>query len=153
MKTHLLVALIGCKAALTSCTRTQYIPLERVRTVTQTLRDTVVEVILDKESSSQTVADTTSTVETRYARATATWHGNRRELEHSITTKDQPIEVQVKYVDRLIVDSVPAPYPIYVDKPVDKPTRMPLRWWEKIFFYMGLASAGGVVFWAVRKIN
>lgn len=152
MKKYLAIALVGC-VALSSCARVQYVPVERVRTVTQTLRDTVVTIKLEKETVAQTVADTTSTVETRYARSVATWHGSSSTLEHRITTKEQPIEVQVKYVERRIVDSVPAPYPVYVDKPVDKPVRMPLRWWERMFLYMGLAAAGGGVFWMVKKLR
>lgn len=148
-----LMAVITITGAVTSCARVQYVPVERVRTVTQTLRDTVVSVQLERETVAQTVADTTSTVETRYARSVATWHGARAVLEHRITTKEQPIEVQVKYVERRIVDSVPAPYPIYVDKPVDRPVRMPLRWWERMFLYMGIAASGGVAIWVVKKVK
>lgn len=67
--------LVGIVLLVASCSRKIYIPVEKTVTVTETVRDTVVQVQLEKEYVKVITPDTTSTVETKYARSTATYHG------------------------------------------------------------------------------
>lgn len=136
---------------LTSCAKTLYIPVERTRTITETLHDTVVITKLEKETTKQTLRDTTSTIETKYAISTATWHSTVGELSHELSTKDTPFEVRIQYVERVVVDSIPVPYPVEVEKLVDKPTRLPLRWWESLFMWIGVITMIAFGIWIIRK--
>lgn len=123
-----------------SCAKSLYIPIERTRTITETLHDTVIITKLEHETQSQILRDTTSTVQTKYAISTAVWHGAVGQLEHNIMTKDTPFEVRVQYVERVVVDSIPVPYSVEVEKIVEKPTRMPLRWWERWLVWIGAGT-------------
>lgn len=145
--------LVGIVLMITACSRKIFIPVEKTVTVTETVRDTVVQVQIEKEYVKSITPDTTSTIETKYARSTATYHGESGLLEHNIENKQDCIPVKVVYKDKEIVKEVPAPYPVEVEKKVEVPTRMPLRWWEKIFFYAGMATVGGGVFWLLRKFK
>lgn len=145
--------LVGIVLMITACSRKIFIPVEKTVTVTETVRDTVVQVQIEKEYVKSITPDTTSTIETKYARSTATYHGESGLLEHDIENKQDCIPVKVVYKDKEIVKEVPAPYPVEVEKKVEVPTRMPLRWWEKIFFYAGMATVGGGVFWLLRKFK
>lgn len=145
--------LVGIVLMIAACSRKIYIPVEKTVTVTETVRDTVVQVQIEKEYVKNITPDTTSTVETKYARSTATYHGKSGLLEHDIENKQDSIPVKVVYKDREVIKEIPAPYPVEVEKKVEVPTRMPLRWWEKIFFYAGIATVGGGVFWLLRKFK
>lgn len=145
--------LVGIVLMITACSRKIFIPVEKTVTVTETVRDTVVQVQIEKEYVKSITPDTTSTIETKYACSTATYHGESGLLEHNIENKQDCIPVKVVYKDKEIVKEVPAPYPVEVEKKVEVPTRMPLRWWEKIFFYAGMATVGGGVFWLLRKFK
>lgn len=68
--------LVGIVLLVAACSRKIYIPVEKTVTVTETVRDTVVQVQLEKEYVKVITPDTTSTVETKYARSTATYHGS-----------------------------------------------------------------------------
>lgn len=145
--------LVGIVLLVAACSRKIYIPVEKTVTVTETVRDTVVQVQLEKEYVKVIIPDTTSTVETKYARSTATYHGQSGLLEHDIENKQDSIPVKVVYKDREVIKEVPAPYPVEVEKKVEVPKRMSLRWWEKIFFYTGIATVGGGIFWLIRKFK
>lgn len=145
--------LMGIVLMIAACSRKIYIPVEKTVTVTETVRDTVVQVQIEKEYVKNITPDTTSTVETKYARSTATYHGQSGLLEHDIENKQDSIPVKVVYKDKEVIKEIPAPYPVEVEKKVEVPTRMPLRWWEKIFFYTGIATVGGGVFWLLRKFK
>lgn len=145
--------LAGIILAIASCSRKIYVPVEKTVTVTETVRDTVVQVQIEKEYVKNITPDTTSTVETKYARSTATYHGQSGLLEHDIENKSDSIPVKVVYKDREVITEVPAPYPVEVEKKVPVPTRMPMRWWEKIFFYIGIAAFGGGVLWLLSKFK
>ena len=145
--------LVGIVLMIAACSRKIYIPVEKTVTVTETVRDTVVQVQIEKEYVKNITPDTTSTVETKYARSTATYHGQSGLLEHDIENKQDSIPVKVVYKDREVIKEIPAPYPVEVEKKVEVPTRMPLRWWEKIFFSAGIATVGGGVFWLLRKFK
>lgn len=138
---------------LVGCTKTLYVPVETKITVKETVRDTIIDVQLEREYVKQITPDTTSMVETKYARATAIWYGSRGLLEHSIENKKDSIPVHTQYVEREVEIEKPAPYPFYIDKPVDIPVRMPLRWYEKIFMYIGIAATGGGIIWAVVRFK
>lgn len=145
--------LVGIVLMIAACSRKIYIPVEKTVTVTETVRDTVVQVRIEKEYVKNITPDTTSTVETKYARSTATYHGESGLLEHDIENKQDSIPVKVVYKDKEVIKEIPAPYPVEVEKKVEVPARMPLRWWEKIFFYAGIATVGGGVFWLLRKFK
>lgn len=145
--------LVGIVLMIAACSRKIYIPVEKTVTVTETVRDTVVQVQIEKEYVKNITPDTTSTVETKYARSTATYHGESGLLEHDIENKQDSIPVKVVYKDKEVIKEIPAPYPVEVEKKVEVPTRMPLRWWEKTFFYAGIATVGGGVFWLLRKFK
>lgn len=145
--------LVGIVLMIAACSRKIYIPVEKTVTVTETVRDTVVQVQIEKEYVKNITPDTTSTVETKYARSTATYHGESGLLEHDIENKQDSIPVKVVYKDKEVIKEIPAPYPVEVEKKVEVPARMPLRWWEKIFFYAGIATVGGGVFWLLRKFK
>lgn len=138
---------------LCSCSKKVYVPVEKVVTTTEIIRDTIIQVQIEKESVGNTTSDTTSTVETKYARSTATYHGETGILEHNIENKQDSILVKVVYRDKEVTKEVPTPYPVEVEKKVEVPKRMPLRWWEKIFFYAGMFSIGFRVFLIARKLN
>lgn len=138
---------------LAGCAKTIYVPVESKITVKETLRDTVIDVRLEREYVKQIIPDTTSIVETKYARATAVWHGNSATLEHSIENKTDSIPVRIKYVDREVEVEKPAPYPVEVKVPVDKPVRMPLRWYERILQYLGIATLGGGAIWVISRFR
>lgn len=131
------------------CSRTIYVPVESKITTIETVRDTIVDVRIERETVMQTVQDTTSTVETKYARSVATWHGGA--LDHSITNKEGAIATPIQYIDREVTVEKPAPYPVEVEVEVDRPVRMPLRWYERVLQTLGIALlGGGVVYGAVR---
>lgn len=147
-----IIGLILFVLLLSSC-RTKYIPMESKVTVTETIRDTVVEIRIEKEYVKQSVPDTTSTVETKYARSTAVWHGNTGVLEHAIENKPDSVKVILQYKDRTIEVEKPVPYPVEKKVYVDKPVRMPLRWYERILQYFGAAALGGGVLWIALRLK
>lgn len=132
----------------TGC-KTVRIPVETTTIVKETIRDTVLQVKIEKEFVMQEVRDTTSTVETKYAKSTATWCDGT--LKHSIENKTDSFPVRIQYVDRTVEVERPAPYPVEVEVPVEQPVRMPLRWWEKILVYLGATVLGSGVLWLVVR--
>lgn len=149
-KVLVLVVVVFMVAA---CNRKIYIPVEKTVTVTETVRDTVVQVNIKKEYVKKITPDTTSIVETKYARSTATYHGELGLLEHDIENKLDSIPIKIMYKNREVIKKIPTPYSVEVEKKVEVPTRMPLRWWEKIFFYVGILTVGCGVFWLVKKFK
>ena len=57
--------LVGIVLMIAACSRKIYIPVEKTVTVTETVRDTVVQVQIEKEYVKNITPDTTSTVETK----------------------------------------------------------------------------------------
>lgn len=137
--------LSGCK--------TVYVPTEKKVTIKETVRDTIVDVQIEREYVKQAVLDTTSTVETKYAKSTAIWHGDSGTMEHTIENKPDSISICIQYVDRKVEVEKPAPYPVEVEKPVDRFVRMPLRWWESILVNCGGAALGCGVLWFVARLK
>ena len=85
--------LVGIVLLVAACSRKIYIPVEKTVTVTETVRDTVVQVQLEKEYVKVITPDTTSTVETKYARSTATYHGEPL-LTHTLTHYQLPFTIR-----------------------------------------------------------
>lgn len=97
---------------LASCTKTVYVPVERVKTVTTTVVDSFVEVVTPPERVTNTTNDTTSVISTRYATSTATVSNGI--LTHDLTqhARKDSVKMQTVYIHE--TDSVPfaVPYPV-----------------------------------------
>ena len=123
------------------CTRRVYVPVERTTTVTELVRDTVVEVRLKVVHDTVTIEahgrDTTSYLENGTQFSYATWKDGR--LGHSLGTlpgasvKDI---LQVKYI--IIRDSIPYPVTVEVEKK--------LSWWQRQKLEYGGFAIGVAVF-------
>lgn len=97
---------------LLSCTKTVYVPVERVKTVTTTVVDSFVEIVTPPERVTNTTTDTTSVISTLYATSTATVSNGI--LTHDLTqhARKDSIKTQTVYIHE--TDSVPfaVPYPV-----------------------------------------
>lgn len=108
--TLLLVAVL--LLLLLSCTKTVYVPVERIKTVTTTVVDSFVEIVTPPERVTNTTTDTTSVISTLYATSTATVSNGI--LTHDLTqhARKDSIKTQTVYIHE--TDSVPfaVPYPV-----------------------------------------
>lgn len=108
--TLLLVAVL--LMLLLSCTKTVYVPVERIKTVTTTVVDSFVEIVTPPERVTNTTTDTTSVISTLYATSTATV--SKGILTHELTqhARKDSIKTQTVYIHE--TDSVPfaVPYPV-----------------------------------------
>lgn len=108
--TLLLVAVL--LMLLLSCTKTVYVPVERIKTVTTTVVDSFVEIVTPPERVTNTTTDTTSVISTLYATSTATVSNGI--LTHDLTqhARKDSIKTQTVYIHE--TDSVPfaVPYPV-----------------------------------------
>jgi hypothetical protein len=134
---------------LTSCgTRTVYVPVDRVHTETVTLKDTIVDIRLEHIHDSVSVSDSVSYLTNKYAYSWAGITGGR--LNHSLGTWPVNIPVEIKYIDRIITDSIPFPYEVKVIEYKDKP----LTWWQRVRITAGdislWALAGAIIFLLVK---
>jgi hypothetical protein len=115
---------------------------------TVTLKDTIVDVRMELIRDSATVPDSVSYLTNKYAYSWAGMTGGV--LTHSLSTWGAPIPVEVKYVEKLIVDSVPVPYEVKVIEYRDKQ----LTWWQKTRIAIGdivlFALAGGIVAFIIK---
>lgn len=98
----LLILLAGCAP------RTIYVPVESIHTVTQIVRDTVIDVRLDVIHDSVTVRDTASYLENRYASSYALFSDGF--LSHSLNTKPVTIPVKVQFINTTTTDTIQVPY-------------------------------------------
>lgn len=112
-----IIALI-CACVVVGCTVTRYIPsppIVETHTVEKIIKDTVIEVRLEKDSTAAVVhIDSVSVLETKYAESRAEIIDGR--LYHDLKNKDIPIEVETEYVETTIRDTIKVPYPVEVDK-------------------------------------
>lgn len=139
----LVVAFLLLFVLFSGCTRRVYVPVERTTTVTEIVKDTVVEVILEVKKDTVTVEaagrDTTSYLENGTHFSRATWKDGK--LGHSLGTlpgasvKDT---VPVKMV--IIRDSIPYPVEVEVEKK--------LSWWQRQKMEYGGIAIGAAVFFA-----
>jgi hypothetical protein len=139
----LVVAFILLFVLFSGCTRRVYVPVERTTTVTEIVKDTVVEVILEVRKDTVNVEaagrDTTSYLENGTHFSRATWKDGK--LGHSLGTlpgasvKDT---VPVKMV--IIRDSIPYPVEVEVEKK--------LSWWQRQKMEYGGIAIGAAAFFA-----
>lgn len=119
--------LVGCGS-----TKIEYVPVETIKTITETLRDTIVDVrLVPYKEEVETEADS-SYLENPYAYSFAFWDGLK--LRHSLGIFDKPIPSRVQYLDRIVEIEVEKPYPVkgdtvYVNK---------LSWWQSTLVALGV---------------
>lgn len=123
----LFYTLTGCKV------KTVYVPVQSVTTVTETVRDTVLDVRLISYKDSVTVIDTLSYLENKYAYSSAIWSSGR--LSHSLGIKPINIPVNIQYKEIVRTDSIPVPYPV----PGPEKIVYRLRWWQEVLMWLGVA--------------
>ena len=129
--------LTGCKA------KTIYVPVHSSTTVTETVRDTVVEVRLVPYKDSVSVRDTMSRIENVYAYSTALWRGGM--LSHTLGMKEDAIKAEVQVVEVVRRDTVSVPFA--VERIVEKNV---LRRWQRVLIWLGV---GFVVFIGIRLFS
>lgn len=97
---------------LLSCTKTVYVPVERVKTVTTTVVDSFVEIVTPPERVTNTTTDTTSVISTLYATSTATVSNGILTHDLKQHARKDSIKTQTVYIHE--TDSVPfaVPYPV-----------------------------------------
>ncbi len=145
-KTLVVILLVLCSFA---CTKTVYVPVETVRTVTKTERDTVVQVKIKRESVFVRTRDTIARAETSVAEAEARVSGGQLALD--LRNKDTTIAAETKVVVINTVDSIPYAVPT----PIEVKVRY-VVWYDKVIRWAGLAvlvlSAFGITIFDIRKL-
>jgi len=134
----------GCK------TKTVYIPVKQTTLETVTYRDTIIDTQLAYYRDTVVTPDTISFLSNPYGFSWAEARDGK--LHHSLTSwPDSLISVRTRYIERVIVDSIPAPYPVEV--PVYKERE--LSFWQKVRIRIGEISGFvlGVclLVWFVRR--
>lgn len=135
------VAFILLFVVFSGCTRRIYVPMERTTTVTEVVRDTLVEVKLTQVRDTVTIEafgkDTVSFLEDGTHFSYATWKDGQ--LGHSLgTLPDASVEGLVKVVHTHTVDSIPYPVPVEVEKK--------LTWWQRQKMEYGGIAIGAAMF-------
>lgn len=134
---------------LVACTKTVYVPVERVRTVTNTERDTIIKIKPVKEMVYVVTRDTIARARTSYAEAEASLTSGQLAL--NLQNLDVEIPVETKVLETFIRDSVP--YPVEVTK-YEKVRYVP--WYDKVIRWLALAciilNAFGINLFDIRKI-
>lgn len=128
-------------ALFSGCTRKVYIPMERTTTVTEFVRDTLVEMRLKEVHDTVTIEamgrDTTSYIEDGTHFSHATWKDGK--LGHSLgTLPGASVKDSVKVRHIIIRDSIPYPVPVEVEKK--------LTWWQRQKMEYGGIAIGVSVF-------
>jgi hypothetical protein len=108
-----------------ACSKTVYVPVNSAHYVDRVVKDTVVDVHLIPYHDSITTIDTSSVLENKYARSSASWDGK---LHHSLTVKSVPIPVKLKYIETHITDTIQVPYKLDVIKEI--PAK--LNWYQRV---------------------
>lgn len=145
-KTLVVILLVLCSFA---CTKTVYVPVETVRTVTKTERDTVVQVKIKRESVFVRTRDTIARAETSTAEAEARVSAGLLALD--LRNKDTTIAAETKVVVINTVDSIP----YVVPTPIEVKVRY-VSWYDKVIRWAGIAvlvlSAFGITIFDIRKL-
>lgn len=145
-KTLVVILLALCSFA---CTKTVYVPVETVRTVTKTERDTVVQVKIKRESVFVRTRDTIARAETSVAEAEARVSGGQLALD--LRNKDTTIAAETKVVVINTVDSIP----YVVPTPFEVKVRY-VAWYDKVIRWVGLVvlvlSTFGITIFDIRKL-
>ncbi len=125
------VLIVVLSMLVMGCSKRVYVPMESKITEAVTLRDTVLDVRLERVRDSVVVVDTVSFLENMYAFSFAKWDSGR--LHHSLGMKGVDIPVRVKYVEREKRVEIPMAYPVEVVRVVEKD----LGWWGKLTMFLG----------------
>lgn len=145
-KTLVVILLVLCSFA---CTKTVYVPVETVRTVTKTERDTVVQVKIKRESVFVRTRDTIARAETSVAEAEARVSAGQLALD--LRNKDTTIAAETKVVVINTVDSIP----YVVPTPIEVKVRY-VSWYDKVIRWAGLVvlvlSAFGITIFDICKL-
>ena len=139
----LVVAFLLLFVLFSGCTRRVYIPVERTTTVTEIVKDTVVEVILEVRKDTVTVEaagrDTTSYLENGTHFSRATWKEGK--LGHSLgTLPGASVKDTVPFKMVIVRDSIPYPVEVEVEKK--------LSWWQRQKMEYGGIAIGAASFFA-----
>lgn len=115
---------------LTCCTRMVYVPVESVKTITKTERDTIIEVSTPYERVVNSTVDTTSVISTRYATSTA--EVSNGILRHELTqhARKDSVKTQIVYIHE--TDSIPFAVPY----PVPEQYVPPWCWWLSVIAFI-----------------
>ena len=134
---------------IVACTKMIYVPVERVRTVTNTERDTIIKIKPVKEMVYVVTRDTIARARTSYAEAEASLTSGQLAL--NLQNLDVEIPVETKILETFIRDSVP--YPVEVTK-YEEVRYVP--WYDKVIRWLALAciilNAIGFNVFDIRKI-
>lgn len=138
------VLFVAAFVCFSGCTRKVYIPVERTTTVTEFLRDTVVELKLKQVRDTVTIdalgKDTASYLEDGTHFSRATWKGGK--LGHSLgTLPNASVKDSMKVKHIFIRDSIPYPVPVEVEKK--------LTWWERQKLEYGGIAIGVALFFGL----
>ena len=139
----LVVAFLLLFVLFSGCTRRVYVPVERTTTVTEIVKDTVVEVILEVRKDTVTVEaagrDTTSYLENGSHFSRATWKEGK--LGHSLgTLPGASVKDTVPFKMVIVRDSIPYPVEVEVEKK--------LSWWQRQKMEYGGIAIGAASFFA-----
>ena len=123
-----------------SCTRKLYIPVERTTTRTETVRDTVIEVMLETVHDTTRIEisgrDTVSFLKDGTHFSYATWKNGV--LGHSLGTFPEASIKGTAHVRHTVIrDSIPYPVPVEVEKK--------LSWWQKVKMKYGGVAIGATI--------
>lgn len=139
----LLLILQGCK------TRTVYIPVKQSTHETVTLRDTVIDTRLEFYRDTIVTPDSISFLSNPYGFSWAEAKGGR--LHHSLSVwPDSLIPIKTVFIDKVVRDSIPCPYPVEIEVPVEKK----LSIWQYIRIRLGEILLIGliiIVVWSKGK--
>lgn len=138
---------LGCKSPAP-----QYIPVETVRTVTETLRDTVIQVKLEVQRDTVSLPDTVSHLKNKYSESWARWSNGT--LSHSLKILDTPIPVKTTVKDTHKIDSISVPYPVkgdtvYIERKLSW-LQTTLIWTGGIVWVIGFVA---LVVWVNKRTN
>lgn len=136
MKKYVIIAVIflafGCKTQ-----KPIYITEYKTQTITEILKDTIIDVQIKEMYIENKTKDTLSELSTKNAFSRALWSNGI--LFHSLEQKGvQP--TKIVYKDRIIVDS------IYKSVLEIKEVEKKLNWWQKTLIFIGKIGLVGIGF-------
>ena len=148
MKKYIIIAIVflvfGCKTQ-----KPIYITEYQTQTITEILKDTIIDVQIKEMYIENKTKDTLSELSTKNAFSRALWSNGI--LFHSLEQKGvQP--TKIVYKDRIIVDS------IYKSVLEIKEVEKKLGWWDNMFIWIGrtlfwalIIGFVGFIVWIFRK--
>ena len=148
MKKYIIIAIVflvfGCKTQ-----KPIYITEYQTQTITEILKDTIIDVQIKEMYIENKTKDTLSELSTNNAFSRALWSNGI--LFHSLEQKGvQP--TRIAYKDRIVVDS------IYKSVLEIKEVEKKLNWWDNMFIWIGrtlfwalIIGIVGFIFWILRN--